>query len=117
MEEARLEAAELINLIKTVFPGSLLGGTFIVLIDVLPDALNIGYAQHEDKVVKQVNGKAVHSMRELIAAFESHDEPYHHIELGRHGEALVLDRKAVAQRREAVLKNYRVPAERSEDLR
>ncbi|MHC4224825.1 MAG: S1C family serine protease, partial [Planctomycetota bacterium] len=53
----------------------------IVLSEILPDQLNVGYTYYEDYVIAKVNGASIHSMRDLITAFERNQGEYHRIVL------------------------------------
>lgn len=87
----------------------------VVLIDFLPDALNVGY-DFEDSIVAKVNGKSIHSLADLAEAFEQHEGPSHRIELENYDWEVVLDRRLLEERGPKILEKYGVPAARSEDL-
>ena len=89
----------------------------IVLIDVFPDELNVGYAGLEDWVVARVNGKAVNNMQDLVHAFTEHQGDSHRVVFETLGREIVLLKDQLAQRGAAILQKYRVPADRSPDLR
>jgi hypothetical protein len=53
----------------------------VVLTRVLADPATLGYQRLRDLVVEQVNGKPVHSLSEVSAAFAHPDGPYHFVTL------------------------------------
>jgi hypothetical protein len=55
-------------------------------------------------------------MKDLVAAFEEHQGPYHTI-LDERGHQIVLDRRKVDQNGQRILKRYRIASDRSEDLK
>jgi S1-C subfamily serine protease len=87
----------------------------VVLIDVLPDELNVGYGFHQS-VVSEANGLPVNSLKDLVAAIEGHDGPVHRIVLEDQEAQIVLKREHLAARSQAILQRYRVPSDRSGDL-
>jgi len=88
----------------------------VVLIDVLPDELNVGYTGFEDDVVESVNGTPIHSLKDLIAAVENHKAARHRILFEDDQGEIVFDAKLLKERGALILKKYRVPTDRSGDL-
>jgi len=90
----------------------------VVLIDVLPDEINVGYIAFEDSVVSQVNGKKINSMQDLVEAFEREGKGDHHrIILEPYGREIVLSKELSRERGPVILKKYKVANDRSTDLR
>jgi S1-C subfamily serine protease len=89
----------------------------IVLSDILPDELNVGYTYYEDYVISKVNGASIRSMSDLITAFELNKNEYHRVILEGYGQEVVLARKQLEKRGPIILEKYGVPADRSPDLR
>jgi S1-C subfamily serine protease len=90
----------------------------VVLIDVLPDEINVGYIDFEDSVVSQVNGKKINSMQDLVEAFEREGKGDHHrLILEPYGREIVLSKALSRKRSPEILKEYKVTADRSMDLR
>ena len=89
----------------------------VVMIDVLPDELNVGYTGFEDGVVESVNGKRIHSLNDLIAAIENHGGVRHRILFENDQGEIIFDRKLLAQRGPVILRKYRLTTDRSEDLK
>ncbi len=88
----------------------------VLLAKVLADEANVGYHEYANGIIERVNGRHVGTLRDLMDAFEKNAGPFHVIE-DMHGNRLVLDRKKVETRGPEILKRYRVPFDRSEDLR
>jgi S1-C subfamily serine protease len=89
----------------------------VVLIDVLPDEINVGYIDFEDSVVSHVNGKKINSMEDLVKAFEREGKGDHHrIILEPYGREIVLSKELSRERGPVILKKYKVTADRSTDL-
>ncbi len=90
----------------------------VVLIDVLPDEVNVGYIDFEDSVVSKVNGKKIKGMADLVEAFEKERKGDHHrIILEPYGGEIVLSKELARERGPVILKKYKVTADRSIDLR
>lgn len=88
----------------------------VVLADVLPDELNVGYTDFENSVVLEANGRAVGSLKELVEALEVGDGPVHRILLEDSEAEIVLRREGLPARSREILGRYRVPSDRSPDL-
>ncbi|HEX5138387.1 MAG TPA: serine protease [Planctomycetota bacterium] len=88
----------------------------VVLIDVLADELNVGYEFYQS-VVSEANGHRVNSLKDLVTAIEGHDGPFHTIVLEDRDAHIVLKRDGLAERSKEILRRYRVPEDRSDDLK
>lgn len=86
----------------------------VVINDVLICETNEGYGSYEGKVVKEVNGKPIKNLRELIAAIEANDEPLHHI-ITSDKRVMVLKNMSKEEHAE-LLQRYHIASDRSEDL-
>ncbi|MBN1335164.1 MAG: trypsin-like peptidase domain-containing protein [Deltaproteobacteria bacterium] len=86
----------------TVIPGR------VVLYRRLDHAVNatVGMATH--LVVERVNGTAIHSLEDLVAALETHTGPYHVFEFAHVDRVTVLDREAADQAHPEILEQYAV---------
>lgn len=87
----------------------------IVLVKVLADEMNIGYHNSKNTIVVVVNGKKVSRMKDLVGAFEANLGPFHVIE-DIHGFKIILDKQKSAEANASILKKYKIPNDRSEDL-
>ncbi len=92
----------------------------VVIADILSDEINSGYELQVMTVIREVNGKPITSMQDVIAAFESEPaDGFYRIVLGRpeaNPEYIVLSAADVKERDKAILERYRVPAKASPDL-
>ena len=88
----------------------------VVLMDVLPDEINVGYEMFKNWVVTEVNGKAINSIHDLVAAFEHPSGTYHQIMLEDHNVEIILSTKALDEISKGILKKYKITADRSADL-
>ncbi len=88
----------------------------VLLAAVLADEINVGYQDLEDIVISYVNGKKISTIKDLVKAVEENKGTYH-IFVDEHGNKIVLDRKKADERRELILKKYKVSFDRSEDLK
>ena len=89
----------------------------IVLMDILPDKINVGYDAFEDWVVSSVNGQAVNSMAQLVGAFENQSGSYHRILFEDHDAEIIFKTADLDVTSRSILQNYRIDADRSIDLR
>ncbi len=88
----------------------------VVMIDYLPDELNVCY-DFEDSIVSMANGKKINSMRDLVEAIESHQGDDHRIVFEDNGWEVVFERSVMEKRGPSILARYGVPADRSTDLK
>ncbi len=88
----------------------------ITIIQILPDEINVGYDQLVYSIVNQVNGKKVADMKELVQAIEGHAGEYLEI-LTDQDRSLVLVTDEVRESNQRILDCYRVPSDRSDDLK
>jgi len=88
----------------------------VTLIQVLSHEVNVGYDYLYYTVIESVNGKEIRGMRDLVETFEGHTGDYHTI-VNEDGARIVLSRKDVEKGNEEILRRYRIPSDRSEDLR
>jgi len=89
----------------------------IVLTDILPDELNVGYTSFADGIVKTLDGKPVRSLKDLVQTIEGGTDPEVRFVLEDSEAEIVLRKDGLAQRSKEILDRYRVPADRSDDLK
>jgi len=87
----------------------------VILMRVLSDVVNSGYQDLETQIVKEVNGRQINNMLDLIDAFESCQDPYYIIRTNNDTE-IILDREKVKQRSSKILHRYFISSDRSADL-
>jgi S1-C subfamily serine protease len=90
---------------------------FVVVVDVLPDAVNQGYTGFEDRVVSTVNGKTINSIQDLVRAIEENQDPFHVITVEAFQSKMVFAREGLDEKSQKVLDKYDVPSDRSDDLK
>lgn len=91
------------------------GEEVVLALKVLPSDINEGYHSVANWVIDEVNGKPISNLKELIASVESSSDPFVTFSGGT-GQKLVLDREKAVGGKDAILKTYRVLADRSPDL-
>jgi hypothetical protein len=77
--------------------------------------VNQGYHDIESQVVTSVQGKKIRDLRQLVTILDRTRQKFVRVELAD-GRAIVLDRAEVRKRQEAILENFGIPRDRSEDL-
>jgi len=92
------------------------GDEFVVLVLVLADEVNHGYQQHTHVQVIEVNGKKVTSLRDLMKTVESQKTGFITFLLANK-IPIVMDVEKMKASTPRILKQYRVPADRSQDLK
>lgn len=84
----------------------------VMLAQVLPDDVNIGYHEFINGIIAKVNGRPIVTLPDLIAAFENCKKDFHLIEDIR-GFKIVLNRRAVEKSNTRILKKYKISSDRS----
>jgi len=88
----------------------------VILARLLPDETTDGYNDCFAHVVTHVNGLAVGNMRDLVAGFEEGRRDYHRIRLQPDDKEIIISKAVLGDRQQAILDNYGIPADRSDDL-
>jgi len=88
----------------------------VVLVKVLADSSNKGYHAFVDDVISKVNGKRIATLKDLVKYVESAKGPYLKIE-DILGHEIVLNRTRLKSDTKKILKKYKIPFDRSPDLR
>ncbi len=88
----------------------------VVMSEVLADEINQGYQNIRYQVVTKLNGKCIRDMRDLISRIEGMKSGFIELELQDHIK-IVLDIDKCRQANERIMKRYRIPADRSLDLK
>jgi S1-C subfamily serine protease len=92
------------------------GEEVILGLKVLPADVNQGYHMIQNVVIEEVDGRRVRTLRELVAAVEAPSSDAFITFKSKGGMRIVLDRAKVRDSQAAILKTYRIPQDRSEDL-
>ncbi|MBU0480461.1 MAG: trypsin-like peptidase domain-containing protein [Proteobacteria bacterium] len=92
------------------------GEEVVNLVRVLPAEVNRGYHESGDFRIIKVNDRKINNLKDLIRILEEDkNEPFVTFS-DRWGSAIVLDRKKAEAEHEKILKRYKIPADRSDDL-
>ena len=89
----------------------------VVLSTVLADRLNLGYQGFNSVALTSINGKPVRNLKELISMVENSKDEFITFYFGEQKTPVTLNRKKMLEQTPNILKNYRVPSDRSESLR
>jgi len=84
----------------------------VVLLRRLDHPVNVNMAWFNNLAVERVNGRAVGSLEELIAAIEEHTGRHHLLEFSNYGCFGVIDREAAEQANAEILEQYGVAKDR-----
>lgn len=87
----------------------------VILRKVLAHEVNAGYHEHQDRIVKKVNGAIVSNMADLVMKLKSHKGMFTIVEL-EDGGRIALDTAAVAKTKNELLKLYGIQNEASRNL-
>jgi S1-C subfamily serine protease len=88
----------------------------VIIVAVLSDEVNMGYEDMYWEIVEKVNGYKIGSMDDLVQAIESNRSAFHVIEIDQ-GNQIVLDRREADKSKRRILKQYRISADRSGNLK
>lgn len=88
----------------------------IILSEVFADDINVGYQSIKFQPVTKLNGKAPVDMKDLIDTIENTKEGFIDLELAKHIK-VVLDVTKMRNANPEILKRYRIPADRSADMK
>ena len=89
----------------------------VVLLDVLPDDINVGYHDFGKDVVTKVNGREIKSFRDLVTVIneEKKNEKYTIIET-EHASRIILDNNGIEEINSEILKRNSIPYQYSDDV-
>jgi S1-C subfamily serine protease len=88
----------------------------VVLLNVLPDEVNVGYHDLELEVVREANGKPINSLADLALSIENNQAEWDVIRTEDKAE-LVLNHKEAEEAEPRILKNYGIPSPYSADIK
>jgi len=89
----------------------------IVLLNVLPDQVNIGYHEQSNQIVTTVNGQSVSSFKELVLLLNQikKSQPFTVIET-ENGVKIILDNKNIDGATKEILERNNIPTQYSNDV-
>ncbi len=89
----------------------------VLVVRVLADDVNRGYHRWSNWIVEYVNGEKITNLKELIHKVKATGESEFIVFSDRRNSEMVLDRKRAIAAGPGILGRYRIPADRSENLR
>ena len=83
----------------------------VILSQVLPDVVNIGYQELRNMVVKKVNGKRVVNLESMVEALQNPQTGFHRVEFlpGSERVQIVLPVQELVSADERIMKNFQIP--------
>jgi S1-C subfamily serine protease len=88
----------------------------VVLNKVLAHDFNEGYQNLSDMIVTRVNGQAIGRLADVAAAFSAPRDSFHLVELAN-GYKIILDAAGVEKAHKEILAKYKIPKDRSDNLK
>jgi S1-C subfamily serine protease len=92
------------------------GHEVVMVLKFLPAEVNQGYHTIAYWLIDKVDGERVYTLRELMERVEGGEGDYMEL-TSPQGSVIVLDREEAAASHEQILSIYRIPVDRSDDLR
>lgn len=88
----------------------------VVLLNVLPDEVNIGYHQFGNDIIKQVNGEKINSFKQFVELLYKNKNQYTIIET-EHNSKIILNRKQIEESSLSIIDRNNIPAPYSQDVK
>jgi hypothetical protein len=88
----------------------------VILSEVFADDINVGYQNLKFQPVTKLNGKVPLDLKDLISTIENTKEGFIELELAKHLK-IVLDVTKMRNANSEILKRYRIPSDRSADMK
>ena len=86
----------------------------VVLAQVLADEVNVGYEHFHNDAIVEVNGRKPRDLREFVAIVDAAKDEV--VMRTSSGGTVMIDARAARKAQSRILRQYRVPADRSPDL-
>jgi len=87
----------------------------IVLLNILPDNLNIGYHQYRNEVIEKINGKEFNSFKEFIMLLENNKDDFTIFETDEQFK-IIIDNKGIEKITDDIIRRNNIPKKYSEDV-
>lgn len=87
----------------------------VVLLDILPDDINVGYYDYRNQAIAKVNGKTFGSMKDFITLLESSKGPYTIFQTEQ-GIKIVVDSANIDAITQTILQRNNIPRQYSDDV-
>ena len=88
----------------------------VVLVRVLPFDVNLGYTDAENKIIVKVNGEKYKDFKNFAQKVKNVKTGFIVFE-NDNGDEIVLDVKEVEEQREALMQNYNISSDMSDDIK
>ncbi|MED5516815.1 MAG: hypothetical protein VYE65_08545, partial [SAR324 cluster bacterium] len=84
---------------------------FVLVTQVIPDQINIGYQKLSNAIVQQINGQEIRRLKDVEEAFLNPDKGFHRIDFlpGSDRLSAVLPVEGLNQSNERIKSNFRIP--------
>jgi len=92
----------------------------VVLSQVLPHEINVGYHDEQNMIVAKVNGQKIRNLADVVAAFEKPQGKFHVIEADAEADdsyQIVLSADGVQKANDELLTRFKIPSAISADLK
>jgi len=89
----------------------------VVIVRILADDVNRGYHHWSNWVIETVNGQKVKNLKDLIQKIEATDPEEFVIFSDQSNNEMIMDRRKALASASGILERYRIPSDRSDDLR
>ncbi len=88
---------------------------FVILSEVLPDSINVGYHDHRSEIINKVNGQEFSSFKEFVALVENSKDEFVVFE-NENQQKLIISSKDAGRVTPDILKRNNIPSRYSEDV-
>jgi S1-C subfamily serine protease len=88
---------------------------FVVLSEVLPDSINVGYHEHQSEIITKVNGQEFGSFKEFVTLVENAGQEFVVFE-NENKQKLIISSKDADRVTGDILKRNNIPGRYSEDV-
>jgi len=88
----------------------------VVLSSVFPDKINIGYQKYAYNIIEKINDINIKNLKHFVNIIDNCEDKYIRLEF-EDGDLVVLNTKEAALINPKILKRYKVPKDRSDDLK
>ena len=87
----------------------------VVLLDVLPDDVNVGYHDYDNLIIEKLNGKVVNSFKEFVQTLHHREGQYTILETESR-TPIILNNTHIDAATQEILKRNNIPARFSDDV-
>ena len=88
----------------------------VVLLQILPDNINVGYHQYQNMIIKKINSQEVASFRDLVQTLSNQKDKYTIIETEQKVK-FILDNENIKSINDEILKRNNIPFQYSDDVK